>query len=286
MDSLINSASQLLSPTTLAAALVAVLALLLVMRLLVRRSDKEQARRQQGLDELDTVVAWQPQPTRILTRGQRIVYSTLYRALPGYMVLAQVPIERFIRVPTRHSYSEWRNRVGMLCADFVICNSASEVIAVVDLRLPDAQASARSRERQNRIQRVLKAAGIPYHVWREDALPSASAAREIIVPEPGEQPEPLPTTTIPGGLHPELESSPMPLQRAEGPPSDYPEPDEYIELGGEPAPSTWFDQISQSPARHAPLPASSRRMPRGEAKDAGEGRNPAPPGTGTDVPPA
>jgi hypothetical protein len=258
MDSLISSAIQLFTPTTLLAVLVAILALLVVMWLVMRRGNAESLRSQQALDALDTLTAWQPQATRILTRGQRIVYSTLYRALPEYMVLAQVPIERFIRVPTRHSYAEWRSRVGQLCVDFLVCDSASEVIAVIDVRLPESQASTRSRDRQARIQRVLKGAGIPYYVWREDAVPSTAAAREIIVPREVETPEPLPSTTVPGGLHPELEHRRHMPARTEGPPSDYPVPDEYIELGGDPTPSTWFDQINQSHARHAPLQSKAR----------------------------
>jgi hypothetical protein len=257
MESLNRILAEFSTPTTLVAVVVALLALILVMWLLMKRGNAEQARRQKALDALDTLTAWQPQATRIMTRGQRIVYSTLCRAVPDHIVLAQIPIERFIRVPTRHSYAEWRSRVGQLCADFVICNSASEVIAIVDVRLPDSQASARSRDRQNRVQRVLRAAGIPYHVWREDAVPSTSAAREAILPHPPEKHEPLPTTTIPGGLHPELESRRLvPSRPADGPPSDYPVPDEYIELGDDPTPSTWFDQISQSHARHAPLRTS------------------------------
>lgn len=260
MDSLINSASQFLTPATLLAVAVAVLALLVVMWLLMRRGNSESMRRQQALDALDTVTAWQPQATRVLTRGQRIVYSTLYRALPEYMVFAQVPIERFIRVPTRYSYAEWRTRVGQLCADFLICNSNSEVIAVVDVRLPDSQASARSRDRRTRVQRVLKGAGIAYHVWREDAVPSTAVMRDAIIPPHVDGPEPLPTTTIPGGLHPELEGRRVMPLRSEGPPSDYPVPDEYIELGGDPNPSTWFDQINQSDARHAPLRSTARSV--------------------------
>lgn len=267
MDLLPSLANLSQTTTTLAIVAVGVVVLLIAIWLIARRGDAESARRQRALDALDTLSAWQPQPTRVLTRGQRIVYSTLCRAVPEYMVFAQVPLERFLRVPTRHSYAEWLNRVGRLCADFVVCDAASEVVAVVDVRLPDSQASARSRERQARVQRVLKAAGIPYHIWRDDAVPSASAAREVIVRTPARTPEPLPSTTIPGELSDEQRRMrPLPA-RSDGPPSDYPVPDEVIELGGDPTPSTWFDQISQSSVGHAPLRSSSKRVPASGAFD-------------------
>jgi hypothetical protein len=263
MDSTSTLASISLTPVTLGIVVIAILALLLITWRVLRRGTSESERRQRQLDALDTLQAWHPSPTRLLTRGQRIVYSTLCRAVPEYMIFAQVPLQRFLRVPTRHSYAEWMNRVGHLCPDFVVCDAASEVIAVIDVRLPESQASVRSRERQARIQKVLKAAAVPYHIWRDDAVPSASAAREVIVRVPMESPESSRSTTIPGGLVDELrkqQRTPAPVPaRADAGHSDYPIPDEVIELGGDPPPSTWFDQISQSPARHAPLRSSSSR---------------------------
>ena len=44
--------------------------------------------------------------------AERLAYSTLKLALPGYMILSQVPIARFIDVPKRNSYGEWMRRVG------------------------------------------------------------------------------------------------------------------------------------------------------------------------------
>jgi hypothetical protein len=57
----------------------------------------------------------------------------------------------------------------------VICDIGSRVLAVVDIR--SAEESPRSRRRHERMARVLKAAGIRVHVWREGDLPSASEVR-------------------------------------------------------------------------------------------------------------
>src|SRR5207245_11759554 len=54
-------------------------------------------------DGFDTVAAWPPQATRVLTTPERQVYDLLRNAMPAHMILAQVPLQRFIKVPTRNS---------------------------------------------------------------------------------------------------------------------------------------------------------------------------------------
>ncbi len=85
-------------------------------------------------DRLDTLAGWPPTPTQILRTSERIAYSTLRLALPGYMILAQVPIARFITVPKRNSYAEWMRRLGSQCVDLVVCDVTSQVVAVVEIR--------------------------------------------------------------------------------------------------------------------------------------------------------
>lgn len=186
-----------------------------------------------GSDRLDTVAAWPPQPTRLLTSAERSAYTTLVRALPGHMIVAQVPLARFLKVPTRHSYGEWLRRAGHLCADLVVCDMASQVIAVVEVQSKPALASERSRRRLDRMSLVLKAAGIPLHVWTEDALPTTEAARELILPRPLDAPGQAPAVsadaaddarTVPG------------------------EPTGALE----PPPSTWFDEFDTAPQKLPP----------------------------------
>ena len=83
-------------------------------------------------DDLDTLAAWPPRATRVLNTAERQAFDLLSNALPGHMILAQVPLQRFIKVPTRNSYAEWLRRVGHLSADFVICDRRSQVIAIVE----------------------------------------------------------------------------------------------------------------------------------------------------------
>lgn len=163
--------------TGFATALWATAALLLMLFALRRRQHRTPARGTVR-DALDTVQDWPPESARIMTVHERQAYELLRRALPGYMVLAQVPLARFVRVPTRHSYSEWLQRVGNLSADLLVCDTGSRVLAVIDIRAEEE--TERSRRRHERLARVLRAAGVRVHVWREGHLPTPAEVRTAL----------------------------------------------------------------------------------------------------------
>lgn len=132
-------------------------------------------------DALDTLAAWEPVVTRVLKTPEREAYQVLRRALPDHIILAQVPLARFIKVPTRNSYAEWLSRVGSLCADLVVCDMSSQVVAVVEVRQPAGANKDNAAKRHARMDKVLQAARIPVHVWLEGALPGPTVAREAIL---------------------------------------------------------------------------------------------------------
>jgi hypothetical protein len=136
---------------------------------------------QRPAEARDTVADWPPTATRVLSAGERQAHALLCQAVPDLLVLAQVPLSRFIRVPTRHSYGEWLGRVGQLSADLVVCDSESHVLAVVEVRAPDE--SPRSLQRHRRMTRVLKAAGVQVLVWTEGQFPTPQAARLALLPQ-------------------------------------------------------------------------------------------------------
>jgi hypothetical protein len=164
---------------TSAAALAAALILLLTI-VAMRRRPTRSGTRSKRQEALDTIASWQPEVSRVLTAPERKAFETMRKALPTHMVLAQVPLSRFLRVPTRNSYSQWLSRVGSLNADIVVCDAASQVIAVVDIR--PAQQSDRGRQRHERMSRVLRAAGIHVLTWQESHLPGLSEVRAQLAP--------------------------------------------------------------------------------------------------------
>jgi len=167
----------LLDPTAL--AMLVAFALLLAGLWLRRRSGTPQ--QTVADDTLDTVQAWPPQAVRVMTLGERQAYEILRRSLPGHVVLAQVPLSRFISVPTRFPYSQWLQRAGRLGVDLLVCDFSSRAVAAVEVRTSDE--SARSAKRHQRLVEVLRAAGVTVHEWNEDNLPSVAEARALFFPK-------------------------------------------------------------------------------------------------------
>ena len=163
---------------------ISILALVCAVPLIwwLARSKGPPIRHEAPGERLDTLAGWPPEPTRILRSSERLAFSTLKLALPGYLILAQVPLARFLSVPKRNSYAEWMRRLGNQCVDFVICDVTSQVVAVVEVRPPIDQLDEKVRVRLDRVARALKAAKIPLHIWNEERLPSIEAAREKLLP--------------------------------------------------------------------------------------------------------
>jgi hypothetical protein len=166
-------------PSTQAWALPAALLLLLTaLGLRLRKSSKP--RPGPVREALDTVAAWPPQAVRVLTVCEREAYDLLRRALPGYLVLAQVPLSRFLNVPRRNAYTDWVQRVGLLSADLLLCDAASRVLVAVDIRTPVE--TPRAQRRHRRIHRVLQAAGVQVLTWYDGELPSLLEVRTMLTP--------------------------------------------------------------------------------------------------------
>lgn len=153
-------------------------ALLLLSALWVHRRTQGAGTSRPQVDEpLDTVRDWPPQAVRVLTLPERQAYEALRRALPRHLVLAQVPLSRFISVPPQQPHAQWMNRIGRTSVDLLVCDSSSRVVAAIEIRPADQ--SPRSTRRHARMAEVLQAAGIAVHVWPEGALPRVADVRAL-----------------------------------------------------------------------------------------------------------
>jgi len=225
-----------------------VLIVLLVLGWMATRSRGGSTKKPEtrSTEKLDTLASWPPTATRVLTTPERQAYDVLRAALPAHMILAQVPLQRFMKVPTRNSYAEWLRRVGQLSADLLVCDRHSQVVAVVEVHAMDEVLPPRAERRRQRLAKVLKASEIPLHVWPANNLPSAAAAREAIAPSlPPAEISPVAEVTVLRSL-----------------PGRYPQggdtmPDDMPEMR-EPPPSTWFDDLDTAPAPLAIEPAKVR----------------------------
>ena len=233
--------------STLQMALAGVVVVLLLAWLWLRQRGSED-RAEVEADRIDTVIGWPPKATRVLSTPERVAFSTLVRALPEYMVLAQVPVARFVTVPKRNSYADWLRRVGYQSVDFVVCDMNAQVVTVVELQAP--QSSERAVKRLSRITRTLKAAQIPLQVWRLEALPSIEVVREVILSKP------VPAPAVPAKAGGAASLAAVAAGTAAAVPAAQRNPfddtsrdstqDEMIELL-EPPPSTWFDELDSDP---------------------------------------
>jgi Protein of unknown function (DUF2726) len=165
-----------LDATSFASLLLSVLVLLSVLWSRRRTTVAQRAARRSEF--LDTVVAWPPQAVRVMTLAERQAYELLRHATPrNYMVLAQVPLSRFISVPTENPHGQWLSRAGRLSVDLLVCDPSSRVVAAVDVR--GSNESKRTASRHERLAKVLKAANVPVHMWQDGALPSSQEVRAL-----------------------------------------------------------------------------------------------------------
>lgn len=242
--------TDLLFILALAAVVVAGVGFALTRRGRTEKGGEAQAKRARERDNLDTVAAWPPEATRLLTAGERSAHETLVKALPECMIFSQVPLARFIRVPRRNSYAEWLARVGNLSADFLICDRASLVIGAVSLQ--SMQETEGASRRRARMARVMKAAGIKVFVWREQAIPTAQAARDQITQRigvPDGKAAPADLTASQSERPSRIGSGKLPIPEVvTDAPDDLPRRD--------PPPTTWFDDLDSSPT---PLDPARKR---------------------------
>ena len=152
------------------------IACLLSLLVMVRmRRHRRGAKRFSNAEQLDTVLAWPPTIVAPLNDHERQAYRLLRSALPDDLILAHIPLAKFIRVPTRRSEDVWLKKAGRLRVDLLLCDEAGLATAAVAVRAP--QEPSRVSDRRERIQRVLQAAGITMHVWTAGRLPDIEEVR-------------------------------------------------------------------------------------------------------------
>ena len=163
-----------MDPFTLTALTLAALLLAAALRSWLRGTGRG-ARSGAGTEPVDTVQACAPEASRVLDMAELQALELARCAAPEALVLAQVPLARFLRAARRDAYGRWLARVGHLHADVLLCDARSRVVAVIDV--PSPTRCARGHRRHARMLKVLRAAQIPVLVWRPGQMPSVGAAR-------------------------------------------------------------------------------------------------------------
>jgi very-short-patch-repair endonuclease len=150
--------------------LAAVLTILLV-RARRRGLDDSKASKKRG-EPSEWPYALRP----VLTEREQVLFHRLRKALPEYIVLAQVQLSQVITVKSRvESRQAWLNKIAQKSVDFVVCSHDLSVVAVIELDdgSHDTQAQAK-RDRDK--DKALKHAGV--RIVRTREIPSVESIRK------------------------------------------------------------------------------------------------------------
>jgi hypothetical protein len=119
---------------------------------------------------------------RLLTQPEQVLYHRLVKALPNYIVLAQVQVSRVLGVKQGSRIHEWNNRINRLSYDFVICDKAATVIAAIELD-DKSHESERRRNTDAKKNKATIDAGLKLVRWQVKSLPDEAMIRREIIQE-------------------------------------------------------------------------------------------------------
>jgi hypothetical protein len=126
---------------------------------------------------------WPYYPKKLLSTPEQILYFRLCKALPEYVVLAQVGLSRILGVKKGHNFGQWHNRINRMSADFVVCQSDSTVVAVIELDDESHQKADRQAADAKK-DKALVSAGIRVVRWHVNSLPYEAAIKEVFANAP------------------------------------------------------------------------------------------------------
>lgn len=123
---------------------------------------------------------WPYLKKKVLSNPEQILYSRLIKALPEYIVLAQVPLSRFIEVRKVNNYQKYFNKISRLSVDYLVCNKDFSVLKAIEL--DDSSHNNKARKLVDiRKDSAFKAAGIDIIRWRVESLPDEKIIKASIL---------------------------------------------------------------------------------------------------------
>lgn len=131
---------------------------------------------------------------RLLSRPEQELYGRLVRSFPGHVILAQVALSQLLvvnRTGANGNAQSISNRFRQLVADFVLCAPDFTAVAVVEL---DDRSHDRNvqRERDERKDQFLQAAGIKVIRITVAHMPNEAALKTLVAVGPIGLPSALP----------------------------------------------------------------------------------------------
>lgn len=115
-----------------------------------------------------------------LSDVELLLYHRLVKALPGFVLLAQVQLSRILGVKRGFNFHQWNNRINRMSVDFLVCLKDGRVVAVIELDDSSHERASR-QEADAKKEKALSAAGILLVRWHVRSLPDEAAIRKAFV---------------------------------------------------------------------------------------------------------
>lgn len=117
----------------------------------------------------------------VLTPSEQVLYWSLRKALPDYVVLAQVAFSALMEPNIRNGKYFWQlfGRISQKRADFTVCDKAFRIVAIIELD-DNSHDSAKDQERDA----VTESAGIRTIRWNVNKMPTEEEILTAIVDIP------------------------------------------------------------------------------------------------------
>ena len=123
---------------------------------------------------------WPYYKKQLLTKPEQVLYFKIVEALPEYLIFAQVQLSQILGVEKGNSYSEWYNRINRMSVDFVVCNKAAEIVALIELDDSSHEKEDR-KEADRKKDKACKDAGIRIIRWNVKAIPDKAEIRKTVL---------------------------------------------------------------------------------------------------------
>lgn len=119
---------------------------------------------------IELLARYRPSAVRVLSHSEHQAFELVRAAMPNHLVMAQVPLVRYLRVQDKRVEEDWLRGLSMLSADILVCDSRSRPVLAIEVLPP--KLGARAQERHDRMRQLLEGVGVRVLVWHEGRLPT------------------------------------------------------------------------------------------------------------------
>ena len=158
--------------------IVIIFAIGAIASIIAKKGNTNDGRKKEQL--LDYSRKWPFYKKQLLTKPEQVLYFKILEALPEYLIFTQVQLSQILGVEKGYSYSEWYNRINRMSVDFVVCNKAAEIVALIELDDSTHEKEDR-KEADRKKDKACKDAGIRLIRWNVKAIPNKAEIRKTVL---------------------------------------------------------------------------------------------------------